>query len=62
MKTIKNLTKKQLEQIVVNVYGIATRDISYLSSSSDYSRGYRDGIFQAYSLIEDSIAPYLLTK
>jgi hypothetical protein len=52
---IQNMSREEAISILAEIYEYVTRSHAYLSSSQDYSRGYKDGIGRAKEIVESII-------
>jgi hypothetical protein len=52
---IQNMSREEAISILAEVYEFVTRSHAYLSTSQDYSRGYKDGFGRAKEIVESII-------
>ncbi len=52
---LKLLKKEELQQIITELNDTAKESAAYLSQSTDYARGYKDGIYRMKEIMETQI-------
>lgn len=52
------LDKETLEQMVAEIYEWSMESVGYLSSSTPYASGYKDGILTSKDIVEDIVKKY----
>lgn len=59
LESFQALDKEKLEMMATEIYEWAMESVGYLSSSTPYASGYKDGILVGKDIVEDIIKKYV---